>query len=296
MNDRPPSRGATFAAPSDGPGEDDVVGEGQRVLSEQARIVRNQQDHAARILRAMLAVGGVTATAASVLVTVLLSVGPPSSSTWIPASVAEPFYACLGGATESVGGPIVAGSFPVGCGRLAPGLLTTAIGVFLVLVLVPDRVFRAIGAALVVLAPGDNDRHGLANALRSGGKLGWRSVLRPSVGKPKDRSGDGGESDDSRGGSEDERPGGRTPDYFDVGPSPDVLEALVTDAHRAGIGTPTLVEYQSRCIRNNSSIVRANRWTLDELYRNLLHALYSLVLGGSGIVVGGLLVLAGVKF
>lgn len=75
-----------------------------------------------------------------------------------------------------------------------------------------------------------------------------------------------------------------------------MLEALVNDAHRAGIGTPTLVEHQSTCIRNNSSIVRATRRTLDELYRNLLHALYSLVLGGSGIVVGGLLVLAGVKF
>lgn len=294
MTDRPSSRGATLAVPIDGP--DEAVGECQRVLSEQARVVRNQQDHAARILRAMLAVGGVTATAASVLVTVLLGVGLPSVSTWLPNSLSTSLSACFGGATESVGGSLPVGSFPVACGSLAPGLVTTAIGVFLVLVLVPDRVFRAVGAALVVLAPGDNDPHGLANALRGSGKLRRHSVLGLPGGTPNDGSGDGGESHDSRSGSEDERRTGRPPDYFDVGPSPDVLEALVNDARRAGIGTPTLVEHQSKCIRNNSSIVRANRRTLDELYRNLLHALYSLVLGGSGIVVGGLLVLAGVKF
>lgn len=315
MADQPPTDGGT--PPRDESELEDVLGESQRILSEQARIVRNQHDQAARILRVMLAVGGVMVTTASILVTIALSSN---------LGVDVPFPSCKG---KNVGfyQCIAKVVFP---GDVSPksflGRVFVFSGAVLVVGVIPLRLTQATQNAFDVLSPRsierfalfgsvidflDESRKWLVEKLR-GIFEGLVDRIPDSVSNPRGEQ-DGASDDDvveqeaedaTEGVNDAEDADTGTADTgvdgdersltpFQVGPDGELFRSAVDGGPVRPEDVQTLMEGQSECIDGNSELVKYNRSNLGALYQNLMDAQVYLVIGLVAMLAGMLLLLLG---
>lgn len=320
MRRLPPRRRATVPPYHDGSAGADVVEEGQRILSEQARIVRNQQDQAARILRVMLAVGGVMVTTTSILVTLILSTDAFNRDAGAGAAGNEAKNSLL-----EVGVDVIFTADPMNlqcnegvlrCILASFGIVFIFIGVFL-LALISFQIILAVESALKVLSPDDAVAHRNLDSVYGKGATLLTQIARAvdssvssladrRVGRAVDRAVtrsvsklenvasrldfDVWKESESEDGTADDQED--SPDYFQIGPEHDTLQDVAEDVAPAD-AVPELVEGQSGSIESNKKLVKYNRKELGDVHQRLMDALEFLVVGGFCIAVGIILVLVG---